>query len=127
MKKVKELFEQIKLNNKIKFYQSVNKNVPVMEYINSLVKDRSRRKELEDLLETIFRVGTYSTYKTMPHSRHMGNDILEIRSNRNRIIYCYIDDGYLLLLHGFYKDTQQTPKSELDLAIKIKNDYLRRK
>ena len=34
-----------------------------------------------------------------------------------RVIFC-MGDGYMILLHGFIKKTQKTPKADIDLALK---------
>lgn len=39
-------------------------------------------------------------------------------------IFCFFDSGKLVVLaNGFQKKTQKTPKSEIDKALKIKNEY----
>jgi len=34
-----------------------------------------------------------------------------------RVIFC-MGDGHMILLHGFIKKTQKTPKADIDLALK---------
>jgi phage-related protein len=39
-------------------------------------------------------------------------------------IFCFFDHGQLVvLLNGFQKKTQKTPKKEIELALKIKAEY----
>jgi len=39
-------------------------------------------------------------------------------------IFCFFDEGKLIVLaNGFQKKTQNTPKSEIDKALKIKKEY----
>lgn len=39
-------------------------------------------------------------------------------------IFCFFDDGKLIVLaNGFQKKTQKTPKSEIEKATKIKQEY----
>jgi len=39
-------------------------------------------------------------------------------------IFCFFDEGKLVVLvNGFQKKTQKTPKSEIEKALKIKNEY----
>lgn len=39
-------------------------------------------------------------------------------------IFCFFDEGRLVvLINGFRKKTQKTPKKELELAIKLKGEY----
>jgi len=39
-----------------------------------------------------------------------------------RIIF-YINGNEMILLHGFIKKTQKTPKNEIDLAVKRKKEH----
>jgi len=56
----------------------------------------------------------------MPLCRPLGGGLWEVRSvlrgNRSaRIIFC-VSEGFLVLLHGFVKKTQKTPRPDLELA-----------
>ncbi len=58
----------------------------------------------------------------LPFVRSLGDDLWEVRSNlRNggiaRVIFC-VHGGDMVLLHGFVKKTQKTPRRDLDLARK---------
>ena len=58
----------------------------------------------------------------MPLCRPMGDGLSEIRTNLAdktiaRVFFC-VFEGHMVLLHGFIKKTQKTPKTELDLAKK---------
>ena len=57
-----------------------------------------------------------------PHCAPLGGGLWEVRSTLEtdrvaRVIFC-IKEGCMVLLHGFIKKTQATPKSEIDLAAK---------
>lgn len=50
----------------------------------------------------------------------LGNNIFRI--------FCFFDKGKLVvLINGFQKKTQKTPKKEIELALKIKAEYEREK
>jgi len=56
----------------------------------------------------------------MPVSRPMGGGLHEVRSNLPgnriaRVLFC-VEEGHMILLHGFIKKTRATPKADLDLA-----------
>jgi phage-related protein len=58
----------------------------------------------------------------MPLVRSLGNPLWEVRSDIThgriaRIIFCVVEDQ-MVLLHGFIKKTQKTPKSDINLAWK---------
>jgi phage-related protein len=43
-------------------------------------------------------------------------------------VFCFFDEGRLvILLNGFQKKTQKTPKSEIDLAMRLKKEYYNEK
>jgi phage-related protein len=56
-----------------------------------------------------------------------GTDLYEIRvSFGNNIfrIFCFFDKYRLVIvLNGFQKKTQKTPRNEIDRAVKLKQDY----
>jgi len=46
----------------------------------------------------------------------LGSDIFRI--------FCFFDKGQLVVLaNGFQKKTQRTPRNEIDMALKIKEEY----
>jgi len=56
--------------------------------------------------------------------RRLGKELWEVRSNLTggkiaRLLFC-VHDGLMVLLHGFIKKTQKTPKRDIDLALKRK-------
>jgi phage-related protein len=61
----------------------------------------------------------------MPVCRPMGNGLFVVRSDiKNgiaRVLFC-IQDGKIVLLHGFVKKSQKTPPGDLELAIKRKRE-----
>jgi phage-related protein len=58
----------------------------------------------------------------MPVCRPLGDGLWEVRSNLvdgkiARVIFCVVQ-GRMVLLHGFIKKTQKTPKKDRYLALK---------
>ena len=57
----------------------------------------------------------------------LGNGVWEVRSRLTdvvaRTLFAIVDQE-IVLLHGFIKKTQKTPKDDLDLAIRRKKQYL---
>ncbi len=65
----------------------------------------------------------------MPLVRSMGNGLWEVRSSLPhgriaRVLFC-VAAGQMVLLHGFIKKTQKTPKLDIDLALKRMKGELR--
>ena len=99
-----------------RFYELANGRAPVREWLLELGDD-DRRTLGKDIAKAEFGwpIG-------MPSCRGMGAGLFEIRSNLSdgkigRVLFG-IADGAMVLLHGFIKKTQATPKADLDLARK---------
>jgi phage-related protein len=52
---------------------------------------------------------------------------VEFESNIYRIFCCFDDGKLVVLLNGFTKKTQKTPKKELDKAEKLMKEYFKTK
>ena len=58
----------------------------------------------------------------MPLVGSLGRELWEVRSRLPRgriarVVFC-VEQGRMVLLHGFIKKTQKTPRHDLDLALK---------
>ena len=98
------------------FYESGSGNMPVREWLLSL--DREDRRIIGEDIATVefgYPIG-------MPVCRSLGNGLYEVRSDISdgkiaRVIFI-MKRGDMVLLHGFIKKTQKTPKQDIDLAAK---------
>jgi phage-related protein len=52
---------------------------------------------------------------------------IEFESNIYRIFCCFDKGKLVILLNGFQKKTQKTPKKEIDLALRLKDEYFNSK
>jgi phage-related protein len=98
------------------FYQSASGKEPVREWLKALSQD-DRRMIGHDIGSAEFGwpVG-------MPLCRSLGGGLWEVRTTLShgriaRVIFC-VHAGSMVLLHGFEKKTQKTPKQDLELARK---------
>jgi phage-related protein len=96
------------------FFRSLRGAKPVRDWLKGL-SDADRRIRGYDIgmAEFGWPVG-------MPLCRSLGDSLWEVRSNLpgNRIartMFC-VADSRMVLLHGFVKKTQKTPKQDLDLV-----------
>ncbi|MBE9100316.1 type II toxin-antitoxin system RelE/ParE family toxin [Vacuolonema iberomarrocanum] len=101
-----------------KFYKTEAGNEPVREWLKQLAP--AERKVIGIDIKTI----EYGWPIGMPTCRSMGKGLYEVRSNLPngtiaRVLFCIYQEN-ILLLHGFIKKTQKTPKQDLDLALKRK-------
>ena len=58
----------------------------------------------------------------MPHSRAMGGGLFELRPGARegigRVLYCFVVEQRVVMLHAFIKKTRETPEGVLRLARK---------
>ena len=98
----------------VDFYSKQNSKVQEkIEYVFKLVRqvDRIPEKFFKHLTSTS---GLYEIR-------------IEYQSNIFRI-FCFFDEGRLIiLLNGFQKKSQKTPKKEIELAEKLKKEYFKEK
>lgn len=59
--------------------------------------------------------------------KYIREGVLELRTTYNgnifRVFFIFDDGNIVVLFNGFQKKTQKTPDNEVDLAIKIKEQY----
>jgi phage-related protein len=102
----------------VAFWSTERGKEPVREWLKEMPKaDRTKIGEDLATLQYGWPVG-------MPLCRSLKNGLWELRSelsNRSQVrILLTFFEGQLVLLHGFIKKTQRTPKDDLELAIKRK-------
>ena len=105
------------------FFETKNKKQPVRDFILSL-KQNDRKTIGGDIfvVQKTFPLG-------LPLVRKMGNNLWEIRSTISQgivRIFFTIESNFLILLHGFVKKTQKTPKNEIELCNKRMADQIER-
>ena len=106
------------------FYQSKSGNPVVYDwFLEQETKVKARFAQIFDLLQE------KGTSVGMPYVRPIVNTKLyEIRveqsTNIYRIFYFAYTGRRFVLLHGFQKKTQKTPKKEIELAEKRRKEFL---
>ncbi len=99
----------------VRFYQEKSGNEPVRDWLHELsAKDRK-------IIGRDIRIVQLDWPVDGTLVKSLGKGLWEIRSRLDnriaRILFIFID-GTIILLHGFIKKTQKTPRAEIDLAIK---------
>ncbi len=98
-----------------RFYRAASGNEPVREWLKSLLPSDRRIVGYDiGLVEDGWPLG-------MPVCRSLGRGLWEVRSTISdrriaRVIFT-IDGATMLLLHGFIKKSQKTPKGDVDTAM----------
>ena len=109
----------------IVFYDKPDGTEPAKEFLLSL--DTKLRAKTVMLIELLAENGSALRE---PYSKHLTDGIFELRakvgSDISRVFYFFVVGKKIVITNGFIKKTQKTPKSEIELAKKYRNDYLDR-
>lgn len=100
---------------RVLFYKTQSGRDPVREWLRSLSNDD--KKTIGEDIKTV----QFGWPIGMPVVRKLDKDLWEVRSQLNKRIARIIftaEDGLMVLLHGFIKKSQKTPKNDLELAKK---------
>jgi phage-related protein len=97
----------------VAFYQTEAGNEPVRIWLKSLKKE-DRRAIGEDV-----KTAQFGWPIGMPLIRKIERDLWEVRSSvKDGIarVFFTVEEQTMILLHGFIKKSQKTPKADLNLA-----------
>lgn len=97
----------------VRFFATDISSEPVREWLKEL--SAQDRKTIGEDIKTV----QFGWPLGMPLVDHLEGDIWEVRiklDNRIARVLFVIDKQTMILLHGFIKKSQKTPKPELDLA-----------
>lgn len=115
------------LSNKrivVRFYRSANSREPVREWLQAL--NRNDRRIIGDDIKTV----EFGWPLGMPLVEKFEKDLWEVRSKISNgcisRVFFTIVEADMVLLHGFIKKDQKTPKKELGLAKKRRDNVLDR-
>lgn len=107
------------------FYEKEDGTIPVQDFLDSLdVKMRAK------MLATVEMLKKNGNRLRTPYSKSLDDGIMELRAivgtNISRVLYFFVVGQTVILTNGFVKKTQKTPKKEIMLAKKYREDYLER-
>ena len=109
----------------IVFYDKPDGTEPAKDFILSL--DKKLRAKTVMLMELLSANGPDLRE---PYSKHLTDGIFELRakvgSDLSRVLYFFMIGKKIIVTNGFIKKTQKTPKNEIELAMKYRNEFLNR-
>jgi phage-related protein len=80
------------------------------------------KKILAKYIKTTDLIEEFGPNLGMPFTKPFGNGLFEIRAKGQegigRAFFCSVLNNEVVILHGFIKKTDQTPKQDLDIAKK---------
>lgn len=109
----------------IVFYTTENSRNPVQEFLDSLdTKTNSR------FIWSIRELCRRNVQAREPLVKHIEGKLWELRQestgNIYRIMYIFFTGRKIILLHGFQKKSQQTPRREIEIASSRLKDFIER-
>jgi phage-related protein len=97
------------------FYLEADGASPVEEFLDSLDVQTQAR-----LAWSIEQLRIRNVAAREPLVKKLGAKLWELReesrTNIYRVLYCFVSGRRIVLLHGFQKKTQKTPRGEIALA-----------
>lgn len=112
----------------IKKYKTESGKCPLDEFVKELLSSGQREEilKIKFYIELLEKLGE-GVLSNSNWAKYLGDGIYELRPKSTRVLYIFCDDNNAyILLHGFKKKQQKTPKCEIDRAKKEANDYIRR-
>ena len=115
------------MNWEIEYYVTDSGNCPIKVFIDSLSPEGKARYIFISRLIKEHGINVREPYvKQITGRRKLFEIRLKDRSGINRILYFAHTGRKLILLHGFTKKTDKTPKKEIEIAEQRMKDYLAR-
>ena len=112
----------------VEFYETQDGECQVWDFLEGLRikaasnKDaRIQHKQASLYIELLQQNGTHMNENI---TKHLEDGIWELRPGNNRVFYFFFQDDIFVLLHQFRKKSQKTPKREIEIAKRERDDYL---
>jgi phage-related protein len=110
------------------FYKDAHGNEPVNVYIEWLERQNTkdakiRKTKIRTYIKVLALKGLPLTTKIC---KHLEGDIWELRPNKDRVLFAGWHKGIFVLLHCFVKESQKTPRREIEKAKKEFADFKER-
>ena len=113
------------------FYEKANGKSELWEYLEALrlkaTTNKDARIQFKQIGFYIQLLENNGTHLPDNVTKHIDEEIWELRPGNNCVLYFYYKDDTFVLLHHFRKKTQKTPRREIDKAKAERDDYLSRK
>lgn len=112
----------------IEFYTTADGKEVVADFLDSLYRQNSKLHAKS--LREFDLLASCGTELREPHVKHIEGEIWELRvkfsTDITRLFYFVWQNDTAVILHGFVKKTQKTPRAEITIANKRLADYKKR-
>lgn len=112
----------------IEYYVTTEGRCPVKEFIDSLSPEsKAKYVFIADLLEEYGLRVKEPYVKPIAGIKKLFEMRIKDKANIHRIFYFTFTGRKFVLLHGFTKKTEKTPRREIEIAEKRMQEYIERK
>lgn len=115
----------------IEFYSTADGTSELWDFLDRLqqksVKNKDARIQHKQILMYIQLLEDHGTRLGENITKHLEDDIWELRPGNNRVLYFFHKDDTFVLLHQFRKKTRKTPRREIEKAKAERDDWISRK
>ena len=91
-------------------------------YFLGTIQEQKRK-----FLVLVKRMGDFGKIFDKTKFRNEGEGIFEFKPQPDRYLSFFTDDKKIIVLNGFVKKTDKLPKTEKELALRLRQDYCDRK
>ena len=112
----------------IEFYEDKEGKSEIIEYLQQLQRKPNKNNNIKfkKIISYIDNLSIYGLSLGEPYIKHLDKEIWELRPIRDRILFASLYNNKFILLSIFMKQTQKTPKNEIEKAKKFLDDYRKR-
>lgn len=115
----------------IEFYSNADGVSELWDFLDDLEQRASTNKDAriqhKQIAQYIQLLADHGTRLGENITKHLEENIWELRPGNNRVLFFYHKDDTYVLLHHFRKKTQKTPRREIDKAKIERDDWISRK
>ena len=112
------------------FYRDEKGNSEILEFLDELEKksytNKDARIQYKQIIIYLQLLQEHGTCLGENMTKHIDEDIWELRPGHNRVFYFYYKNNQFVILHHFRKKTQKTPNREMQKAKRERDDYKKR-
>lgn len=110
------------------FYEKETGKSEIFDFLETLrkkaLKSKDARIQYKQIALYIELLQENGTLLPENITKHIVENIWELRPGNNRIFYFYHEENSFVLLHSFRKRTKKTPRREIEKAKAERDDYL---
>ena len=114
----------------IEFYSASDGVSELWDFLEDLQKkaisNKDARIQHKQIILYIQLLEDHGTRLGENITKHLEEDIWELRPGNNRVLFFFHKDDTYVLLHQFRKKTQKTPRREIEKAKAERDDWITR-